>query len=252
MATTAAELVCPLCTHQHLQFNLTSWLKHIKLIHSHQAGFSITCGISGCQRTFTKFRTFEGHISAIHRHQADVTNNAPALDMASGGGVELEEGDDEENDETVVEERFGSCELQQNSALFLLGLKEKHKLTQGAVQSLIDGVTCLSQQRLHSLFTQVCEVLAKAGIPLSSVSGLEALFKEDGENGRPFLGLETQYQQLKYYRTHFHFVVSAYLYMYTQQGQYCQCSTFHYRSQFVSPLGNGICGRVEVLRESAY
>ena len=33
--------------------------------------------------------------------------------------------------------------LQRSTALFLLGLKEKHKLSQAAVQSVVDGVTSL-------------------------------------------------------------------------------------------------------------
>ena len=33
--------------------------------------------------------------------------------------------------------------LQRSTALFLLGLKEKHKLPQAAVQSVVDGVTSL-------------------------------------------------------------------------------------------------------------
>ena len=39
-----------------------------------------------------------------------------------------------------------SLELVQNSAVFLLGLKEKYKLTQTAVQGVIEGVTLTQQQ----------------------------------------------------------------------------------------------------------
>ena len=52
----------------------------------------MTCGIGGCQRTFTKFsQTFQVHISALHRHQADISN-IHALDASSVGGVELDDG----------------------------------------------------------------------------------------------------------------------------------------------------------------
>ena len=98
--------------------------------------------------------------------------------------------------------------LQRPTALFLLGLKEKHKLTQAAVQSVVDGVTSLLQQRLDILHMQVHSKLTEAGVP--SMPELDALFSEDGVNGHPFLGLETQHQQQKYYRDHFNFIVSAY------------------------------------------
>ena len=46
-------------------------------------------------------------------------------------------------------------ELQRSSALFLLGLKEKHKLTKVAIQEIVEGVTNLIQQRLSALNSQV-------------------------------------------------------------------------------------------------
>ena len=46
--------------------------------------------------------------------------------------------------------------MQKSSALFLLGLKEMHKLTQVTVQSIIDNVTTLTQQSISSLKSQVC------------------------------------------------------------------------------------------------
>ena len=42
----------------HLKFNLTKFVKHIKLFHSLQPGFSITCGLHECLQTFNNFRTF--------------------------------------------------------------------------------------------------------------------------------------------------------------------------------------------------
>ena len=82
--------------------------------------------------------------------------------------------------------------LQKSTALFLLGLKEKHKLTQAALQSVVEGVTSLLQQRLDILHTQVYSKLSVTLLPR-----LDALFSDNGANARPFLGLETQHQQLK-------------------------------------------------------
>ena len=69
--------------------------------------------------------------------------------------------------------------LQKSTVLFLLGHKGKHKLTQAAVQSVVEGVTSLLQQRLDILHTQVCSKLTEAGV--TSLPGLDALFSEDGE-----------------------------------------------------------------------
>jgi len=45
--------------------------------------------------------------------------------------------------------------LQKSSAIFLLGLKEKFKLTQVSLQGVIQGVTALTQQNISMLKSQV-------------------------------------------------------------------------------------------------
>ena len=47
-------------------------------------------------------------------------------------------------------------ELQKSSAFFVLGLKEKYKLTQATVQGVVEGVTILTQQQISILKSQVC------------------------------------------------------------------------------------------------
>ena len=272
MASLNAQLVCPLCPHErtaHLHFDLTDFLKHMKLFHAHQAGFRVTCGISGCQRSFSNFRTFQNHVSAMHRYQQDPSNVTPGLDRCPGEDT-MDDGSGESDWSLDVGEEKEACSqevLQKSTALFLLGLKEKHKLTQAAVQSVVEGVTSLLQQRLDILHTQVCSKLTEAGV--TSLPGLDALFSEDGANARPFLGLETHHQQLKYYKTHFNFIVSTCT---IGVGTYCICKTYvpliyvMATTQFMYPvyfyfyfllirnrsvfyLENGTCGRVEVQSE---
>ena len=48
----------------------------------------------------------------------------------------------------------------------------------------------------------------QSGASQAAVDGLQLLFSGDGTFGRPFQGLETQYQQLKFYRQHLNLVVS--------------------------------------------
>ena len=73
---------------------------------------------------------------------------------------------------------------------------------------VVDGVTSLCQSRLDALFTEVRKTLLAADISPDSIPGLTALFDSSGPFGRPFLNLETQWQQLKFYKTHFQFIVS--------------------------------------------
>ena len=164
--------VCPLCPHErtaNLHFNRTTWLKHIQLCHAHQPGFRITCGVSGCQRTYTNFGTFKNHVYDLHPAHADVTATSSTLDLPSVCDLDVdylgfteqnhEEGD-QGGDEGGSSHTLSHQSLQRSSALFLMGCKEKNKLTQESVQWMIEGFTTLNQQRLHSLHMQVCEIMS--------------------------------------------------------------------------------------------
>jgi len=50
--------------------------------------------------------------------------------------------------------------LQRSSALMLLGLKEKHKLAQSTIQSIVNGVTGLFQQHVDAVKSQVTNCIA--------------------------------------------------------------------------------------------
>ena len=101
-----------------------------------------------------------------------------------------------------------SLTMQEYTALFLMVLREKHKLTQVALQGII-GVTSLMHCHVDSLHTEVCQQLQLAGTPQTVIDSLECLFSESGTVGQPFAGLETQHQQLKFYRDHFNLIVSC-------------------------------------------
>ena len=159
--STSHQLICPLCTDaSHLHFDLTSFLKHIKLFHSHQAEFKITCGIGGCQKSFTHFRTFQNHISSIHRYQNDPNNqpsgNISTSDASESNVCNYDPEDDNGCIVSVNDDLQSSSQLQKSSALLLMGLKEKHKLTQVSIQAMIEGITNLTQQRLKFLQAQAC------------------------------------------------------------------------------------------------
>ena len=93
------------------------------------------------------------------------------------------------------------------SAALLLRLKEKQKLTQVALQGVIEGVTDLFQRHLSILHAQVKQKLLEAEVQASDIPGLNELFDEDVA-GHPFLGLETQYQQMTYFKSHLNLLVS--------------------------------------------
>ena len=115
--------------------------------------------------------TFLNHVSGVH---SDVCTRTTGTIPAEDDTVQLnEDNEDYENnisgnDETsstpasqdncVDDGHFSpSQELMQRSlALFLLGLKEKFKLTQVSLQGVVQSMTSLNQQHVNNLKAQVC------------------------------------------------------------------------------------------------
>ena len=172
-----------LCSDSGLQLDLTicDYIKHLQLFHAHQAHFKFTCGIDGCVRSYTNIGTFKNHVSAVHygsltSSSAEILANPTAADASYTssdipGAIELRNGTDSDFDDAFEDvglqhnDELGSqdlslklpdqCMVQKSSALFLLGLKQKHKLTQVAVQEIVESMTSLTQQRLSVLKQQV-------------------------------------------------------------------------------------------------
>ena len=126
-------LICPLCPYERtssLNLDLTNFLRHIELFHSHQPSFNITCGLGGCLRNFKNFRVFRNHVYAFH-------NNDPGLISTIIDTIESDNEQDIEDldvHDAVVQNSAANSSnvdtLQMSSALFLMGMKEKYKLTQ--------------------------------------------------------------------------------------------------------------------------
>ena len=46
--------------------NYSSVLRHIGVVHSHEANFSLTCGVNGCIRNFHNNYSFRKHLKRLH------------------------------------------------------------------------------------------------------------------------------------------------------------------------------------------
>ena len=98
-------------------------------------------------------------------------------------------------------------------------IKEKHKLSQFAVNNIIEDVTVLFQISSSNTFLIIASLLKGAGVHEDIISSISKLFDHDSEHVRPFKGLETQYLQHKYFKKNFGLVVSIYYkYRITYQG----------------------------------
>ena len=105
---------------------------------------------------------------------------------------------DHEEDITAADEHLLA---QKSTALLLLTLKERHRLTQVAVNF---SVGQMKQMVLHVLDDVKTSVKKK--MDADSTADIDECFDVN-----PFQGLETEYLQTKFYQKHFNLVVSSHL-----------------------------------------
>ena len=78
---------------------------------------------------------------------------------------------------------------QRSSALFILKLKEERRLTQVAVNDIVEGVEAVLEQSVIRAKAGVRAKLAAAGIDPGTITGLDEVFEDVTH---PFCGLETR------------------------------------------------------------
>ena len=86
--------------------------------------------------------------------------------------------------------------------------KEKHKIPQSVICNIINDVTTLFQLHLGNIGSIVKQQLKAKNVDDDIVASISGILDPDGENGRPFKGLETEHQQQKYFREKFSMIVS--------------------------------------------
>lgn len=99
-------------------------------------------------------------------------------------------------------------DIKRAAAIWILKVKEKHRISQMAMQEIIQDVTELFQTCLLDLCSTLKSDLRAKNVDEEIVTSIEHHFGHDGKYGQPFRGLGTEYYQLKYFKEQFSMVVS--------------------------------------------
>lgn len=99
-------------------------------------------------------------------------------------------------------------DLKEAAAAWILKTKERHKISQTAINSIIEDVTNFFQVYLSHIHDAIRQRL-KGDVDDDILSSLSPIFDPDGGYGKPFKGLETEYLQLKFFRRKFSMIVSC-------------------------------------------
>ena len=88
-------------------------------------------------------------------------------------------------------------QVRRSSALFILKLKEQRRVSQVAVDDIVESCKSLFSQTIVRVQAGVRAKLAEAGIEPHAIDGLGGVFDDVTD---PFQGLETCHLQEKYFR----------------------------------------------------
>lgn len=65
MASRFAGKKCPMCSFEAATVRII--LSHLRIVHSNDPHFNVTCGVDGCSRTFRTFSALYSHIYRQHK-----------------------------------------------------------------------------------------------------------------------------------------------------------------------------------------
>ena len=199
----SSKFLCPIC-YRFASLKFKGILRHIGSVHSNDANFNVVCGVTSCPRTFKTFHAYKKHLYRSHRDECGLDfckSNDSQLDDSTASLIdENTEIEDCHTGDSTGTEITKPPQLQ--SALLIMKLKQKYKLSQVALNAVTDEVTDLVQSKLISLEQKLHNVL---GGVLTNEQ-LDIMKQQDLTN--PFGGLRNAYQQEAYFTTYLDYQVS--------------------------------------------
>lgn len=241
MATAVCD--CQICNYRTP--DLKSLISHLRAVHSKDDDFSFVCDIDGCGQHYAKCSSYVSHVYRKHRCYIINEDQNEDIHMDSSSGVpgsstlqtamneiEFERIESHHDDDIdtgvdpfIMDQLLGlDVEQQQRmSALFLLGLKEGHCLSQTAVDDIVSSCQDMFMHYNLRIRVGVQEQLLKVGIDSNSVPEIESFLAASSD---PFVGLHSTYMQEKFYREKLGCIVSSVTFL----CMYSMCSLVPRRS----------------------
>lgn len=204
----ASSWTCPLC-HFFASASLKGVVRHVGSVHAHDAFFQITCGISGCPRTYKNFHSYKKHMFQKHREVMEV---GPGSTECASEPME-----DEFNCDSDVPAISASSSLlvrlcmlsftlhglmshyqrdEALQALFLMKRSVVSKVSTIALDDIIQDMHLLLEKSVTSLRDTLLSVLQRQGIEFDTE--LAEIF-HDPALTNPFRSLQSEFLRRKFY-----------------------------------------------------
>ena len=186
-------------------------LWHFRVVN--HINFHCHCCFEGCSAEFSTAAAFKSHVYCNHYERA-----AEKQTLSASNSLEQSTSEDppmetnvpirDPNLQADLDRLTGKDVVDQKraSALFLLKLKEIHRVPQVAVDSIVSGSQEIFQQTVQRLRAGVQQKLAAAGVDVDTAQDIGCVFDELSD---PFTGLESEYKQAQYMTKEFNIFVSC-------------------------------------------
>lgn len=187
-----SPVCCPLCD-TFAAPNLKGVVRHIGVVHAHEAGFHVTCGVDGCTKTYRKFVSYKKHMYVKHRDAQSVDRPEHDVSVQDSETVRSDSPMSEDHQEMYINQ------LHRSTALFILKAREIHKIPQTSLDYLLGDISTFMDINRSQLIQKITVALKEKGIDMES--DLVALSNSQ-DIVNPFEGLHTEYLQRQFFIKH--------------------------------------------------
>ena len=209
---------CPLCLGRF------ETISHIRLTHADAENFILQCNLQNCKRTFTKFSSYRNHIYNYHDLGALVSQEENRFEdqeytltnCTCGGIAESYDMEDEPtyicSDQDILVPSSVQLEpqdIQKSAATWILKIRECHQIPLSVMDCIIADTQSLFNLALYQISEHIDAIMKSGNVDNSIVRNvLSELNVSSSPYGNMFHHLQTQAQQMQYFRDEFNLVVS--------------------------------------------
>ena len=162
--------------------------------------------LGGCQKQFRKFEVYRNHVYDFHTDCDPVIQSSTFQDQDNPDhwlNCETDSFHDPEMTSSILYSK------KRAATTWILKVQEMYKLPQSTMEQILKDVTGFFQNILMELHDELKSILSNSGADHTQLKGFDQLFSANSFYTNPFLELETQHAQLKYYKELLNFVVRS-------------------------------------------
>lgn len=199
---------CSMCTFK--AFTPEQLVKHTVREHKSDPNFRVHCSV--CGASFDKWPSFQKHVQRKHRALAPDVDVHDHIDKNNKPGVtENILNPDPAHPGTSNFASFEE-EMQWNAAKYILVLKEKHLLTQRALNATLESTKDLVNHVVDAVKRKLLNKLERNEVNINEILAEEDDCLGEGENGIfdtcfLFDQLDSEYLQARFFKERFHLTV---------------------------------------------